>query len=184
MKIHTAVLNQHRLMSLLLFFPDSLVLLTPPLSLPPHQHSRSPRHPQEGDGVVSLARFASVLPFPCPPLTPSQLKVKPHRAAAGANRLLSELEVNSEGAATHSTPFDPNPPHAGTTEEETDKMDDRPQMRGQVQGHAERRRRRWWKRVGALQFVGGGRVEDEVWMEFRFQGSPPPLYPKWSPLRR
>lgn len=29
--------------------------------------------------------------------------------------------------------------------------------------------------VGGVQFVGG--VEDEVWMEFRFQGSPPPPPP-------
>lgn len=50
MKIYTAVLNQQRLMSLLLFLPDSLVLQTPPplpASVAPHQHSGFPHHCQE-----------------------------------------------------------------------------------------------------------------------------------------
>jgi len=60
------------------------------------------------------------------------------------------------------------PPHVqGTTEEEIDSMHDRPQQRGQVQGHGEKRRR-WWG--GGLPIVSGS-SEDEVWMEFR---SPPP----------
>ena len=66
----------------------------------------------------------------------------------GAHTPLSKLGVNSEGAAMHSAPFDPPPPHAGTTEEEIDETDDRSQQRGQVQGHAERRGRRWREREG------------------------------------
>lgn len=86
----------------------------------------------------------------CPSPLSLTLKVKSH-GATGANRLLSRLEVNSEGSTAHSEPFDPTPPCAGTTDEERDKMDDRPQQRVQVQGHAKRRRRRC---------VGG--AEDEV----------------------
>lgn len=45
----------------------------------------------------------------CPSPLSLTLKVKSH-GATGANRLLSRLEVNSEGSTAHSEPFDPTPP--------------------------------------------------------------------------
>lgn len=145
MKIHTAVLNQQRLFSPLFLQPL-------PSSLPPYKLSGFPHRCQGGD-VVSLKLF-----FPTCLLKPffesSALKEELNKATAGANRLLSKLEVNSEGATVHSEPFDPTLPCVGTTEEEMDKMDDRPPQRGQVQGQGEKRRRRWWECVRGFQFVG------------------------------
>lgn len=46
----------------------------------------------------------------CPSPLSLTLKVKSH-GATGANRLLSRLEVNSEGSTAHSEPFDPPTPH-------------------------------------------------------------------------
>lgn len=111
---------------------ESAVPHVPPSLLPRLSCSSNPSSPP----FFSSSSSAQRIPSPSPrsrrccqplsvcrrailPLFPSfflntdsesnRLKVKSHKATAGANRLLSKLEVNSEGAAMHSKPFDPTP---------------------------------------------------------------------------
>lgn len=150
MKIHTAVLNQQRSL-----VPPSL----PPLFFLPLPLLLDSLTISTEEAVLSASRLllfchSSLLPvFSLNTATKSNgLKVKWQKVAAGANRLRSKLEVNNEGAATHSEPFDPNYPllHTGCTEEERDKMDDRPWQRGLMQGHAMKRRGRKWEGASNL----------------------------------
>lgn len=73
-----------------------------------------------------------------------EAKLSPSSFSSLSVSFLTRVNVSpSEGAATHSKPFDLTPPHMRTTEEKMDKIDDRPQLRGQVQGHGKEPRRRW-----------------------------------------
>lgn len=92
MKIYTAVLNQQRLMSLL---TDSLAFQTPPPLLLSESAQRIPSTLPRRKRLLSVSthHFASSCLFFLNTISSSnRLKVKSHKATAGANRLLSKLE--------------------------------------------------------------------------------------------